>query len=363
MSYDKSRSFKHISIGKFYINTAAAGLTAFMLFSACGCNTGERASGATNPPLILSGNSSGMFQSAGPESTYGLYASETPDMTGSPSESGAPQTQPTDVPAGIGGNIQEELFDFSGLAYCIFDADSGSAVLSHNADQRLYIASITKLLTAMVALDYFGTEDYIPVREGYLDLLKTDPDIDAFGLKTGNSYNVGDLLKMLLIKSHGDAALTLAYGTEEISGEKFTDLMNAKAAALGMSQSHFDNPIGLDTGNGFTENYSCASDTVKLMLAACRNETVFSVCGMKTAVLKNGEKLNNTNALLGDGYKSEKYIFLGGKTGSTNASGVNLACAVQDRDSGKIYIIVYLHGGSTTAMFREIAAMAEYICR
>lgn len=84
---------------------------------------------------------------------------------------------------------------------------------------------------------------------------------------------------------------------------------------------------------------------------------------MKTAVLKNGEKLNNTNALLGDGYKSEKYIFLGGKTGSTNASGVNLACAVQDRDSGKIYIIVYLHGGSTTAMFREIAAMAEYICR
>ena len=303
----------------------------------CACDGTNKVTGSTKPPVILSTHGNG----------------ETGNSAGRDEIPGTPDTataEPTDRP------VFSETFTFTGGAYCILDTDGG-IVLERNADEQMYIASITKLLTALVAVDYFGIEESITVEKGYLDLIRANPDIDAYGMKEGQTYLVEDLLKMLLLRSYGDAALALQYGTEERTGRKFLDLMNEKAAELGMAKSHFDNPIGLDTGNNFAENYSSAWDAAKLMLAAYRNETVFSVCSLRSAELSFGAKLTNSNALMGDAYASDHYKVLAGKTGSTKAAGYNLACVAQGSEHGETYIFVYLHGTSSGVLNNELSGM------
>lgn len=323
------------------LRDAAAGVLVLLLAAGlCACSGGGKVTGSTKPPVIL--NPHGTPGNAA--ETDGLPETKTPaDETPDPSE----------VP------VVSETFPFTGGAYCILDAKTGGVVLARNADEQMYIASITKLLTALVAVDYFGMEETITVESGYLDLIRANPDIDAYGMREGQSYLVADLMKMLLLRSYGDAALALQYGTEERTGQNFLDLMNEKAAEIGMSKSHFDNPIGLDTGNNFHENYSTAWDAAKLMLAAYRNETVLSVCSLRTATLSFGKEISNTNALMGDSYASDQYKVIGGKTGSTKAAGYNVACAAKESNGESTYIIVYLHGSSAATLYGEMAEMLK----
>ena len=301
-----------------------------------GCASGEKNdSSNTYPPLIL----------------------EQGEKNGSVTENITAEPISTDVPVYVSTD-----FEFTGKAYIIANEADGSVIASKNADDVLYIASITKLLTALVALDHFEADDYITVQDGWFWLLERDKDIDAYGMKVGSTYKVEDILKLLIIKSYGDAALTLDYAVAEKTGRDFKELMNEKAASLGMADSHFDNAIGLDIGNGFTENYSTASDTAKLMRAAYNNELLFEICSMREAVLEMGATLKNTGKLFGAEYCTEKYSVLGGKTGSTNASGVSIACVCNDADSDMNYIIIYLNGNSTTNMCNEIAGMLDIIC-
>lgn len=341
----KRGSFRRLT-GPCGIRAAVAAFLALSLAAvSCACTAEEKqAAGGTHPPLVLSPHGTAdPSESEGPLFGDGL----PPSATTAQPETAAPTERP----------VFSETFPFTGGAYCILDADSGSVLLARNGEEQLYIASLTKLLTALVAVDYFEMDEKIEVRAGYLDLIRANPDIDAYGMKEGQSYLVEDLLKMLLLRSYGDAALALQYGTEERTGKNFLDLMNEKAAVLGMSRSHFDNPIGLDTGNDFPNNYSTAQDAARLMLAAYRSEAVFSVCSLWETVLSFGEKLSNSNALMGDAYASEQYAVLCGKTGSTRASGYNLACVAKGSGGGAAYVLVYLHGVSPRTMNNELSEM------
>lgn len=313
-----------------------------------GCNSKEGdAVGSTYPPLVLGGTPFGNDKK---DETETSYASEKPSET--PSATEAPV-----LPA-----FDDIDFSFSGNEYCLADAVTGEIYMSHNADEPTYIASITKLLTGLTALDYFSPEQEITVKNDWLKLMRTDPDIDGFGIKAGETYTVEDYLKMLIIKSYGDAALVLQYATAEVAGVDFLDLMNQKAEALGMKKSHFDNPIGLDTGNGFHNNYSTAADVVKLTVAAYKNPVLFEACCMRSAVVSNGKKLVSTVPIYGEKYQSDVYEVLGGKTGSTNASGVSYTCVAADSDTDRKYVVVYLNGHSSTNMYNEIAYLLNQIC-
>ena len=310
-----------------------------------GCNDGEKQGiGASYPPLVISTNVPG--ESLRP--TLEAGATQAAEAT---------QTPPSEMPV-----IDNNDYTFSGKAYCIADASTGAILMSENADTQTYIASITKLLTALTALDYFTPEDRITAKDEWLALMRKDKDIDGYGIKGGETYSVDDYLKMLIIKSYGDAALVLQYATAEAAGKDFIALMNEKAASFGMEDSHFDNPIGLDIGNNFTENYSTAADVVKLTAEAYKNETLFAVCCMRKGILENGKVLKSTVPIYGEAYINDSFAVLGGKTGSTEASGVSFACVGADSDTEYKYIIVYLNGKSSTKMYDEISAMFAEIC-
>ncbi len=251
--------------------------------------------------------------------------------------------------------------EISGSAICVIDEETGEIVYGKDTESRYYIASISKLLTALTAMDWVDTEENVTVKSGWLNLVKTDTSIDCYGLKAGDRVNVGDLFSMALVKSYGDAAECLRGIAEEKSGRNFIELMNEKAAEIGMTASHFDNTIGLDIGNNFTENYSTAHDAALLAAEAMKYPLIVQNCAGTKVEMKNGKVLSHSSPLLVKGTDDERISVVGGKSGSTKAAGATLAVSLVDNATGKHYAVAYLHGGNTEIIRTEIVYAVKYV--
>ena len=136
-------------------------------------------------------------------------------------------------------------------AYTAIDARTGEVLLSDKADKKVYPASTTKLMTAIVVLEKTKTNKNIKVTSKMIKALPSG--CSNYGIKAGESYKVGTLLNMLLICSAGDAGICLAIGVFG-SVDKCVAAMNRKCKTLGLKGTHFDNPIGIDIGNGYKKN-------------------------------------------------------------------------------------------------------------
>ena len=197
--------------------------------------------------------------------------------------------------------------------------------LEKNADERAYPASITKVLTALVALEKGNMEDLVTISAYAVKLSSANAKI---GMKEGEVYRLLDLMYGMLLPSGCDAAKAVA---EHVGGseEGFAELMNEKARELGMTSSHFTNASGLHDD----DMYTTARDLAILGAAAAQNDTL---CGMLTTQnytiteqtkgrvisVRNIDRLVN-EPKPGDYTKvSALYPWcIGGKTGSTNAAG------------------------------------------
>ena len=122
----------------------------------------------------------------------------------------------------------------------LMHADSGRVLYEKNADEHMLIASTTKIMTAIVVLEHCALDELVEVDERSAGI-----EGSSMYLKAGESYTVEDLLYGLMLASGNDAASALALHVAD-SLEDFAALMNEKAAALGMTESSFKNPHGLD---------------------------------------------------------------------------------------------------------------------
>ena len=197
--------------------------------------------------------------------------------------------------------------------------------LEKNADERAYPASITKIMTALVALEKGNMEDLVTISAHDVDLASANTKI---GVKEGEVYRLGDLMYGMLLPSGNDAARAVA---EQVGGteEGFAELMNAKARELGMTDSHFTNASGLHDDN----MYTTARDLARLGAAAAQNDALCEILmtpnytlteqtSKRTVSVRNIDRLVN-EPRPGDYTKvSALYTWcIGGKTGSTNAAG------------------------------------------
>lgn len=208
------------------------------------------------------------------------------------------------------------------------DYSSGEILFSKNKDKKLQIASTTKLMTALVAIEKTKPNDVITVPAFTVKPLDT-----TMGLSAGDKLKVSELLHGLLIESGADAAETLAI---RIGGSEqgFAALMNERAAKLGLTNTQFTNPVGHDSSG----NYSTASDLVKLARVAVTNPQVAEIVAKPsyTATSETGKKyyLVNTNKLLGGaGYK-------GIKTGTTFDAGQCLITLYNDGERDIIGVVL-----------------------
>ena len=213
----------------------------------------------------------------------------------------------------------------SAKAAILMHADSGRVLYEKTADEHMLIASTTKIMTAIVVLEHCELDDLVEV-----DSRSAGIEGSSMYLKAGESYTVEDLLYGLLLVSGNDAASALALHVAD-SMEEFAELMNAKAAELGMTESSFKNAHGLDEEG----HYSTARDMAKLAAYCMGNEDFARIAGTVSHTV--GEQtLVNHNRLL-----REYDGCLGLKTGYTMAAGRTLVtCAERD---GARYVCVTLN--------------------
>ncbi len=213
----------------------------------------------------------------------------------------------------------------------IFDRYTSEVVWAKDADKKRSVASLTKLMTALVVLDNKSLNDKVIVSKS-----DTRTSGTKMWLYQGEEITVANLLKGLLINSAADAAQTLARTTSG-SHKLFVEAMNAKALDLGLENTHFGDPVGLNDG----ENYSTARELGELAKVVLQNSFLQEVVKTESATVKstNGNlshSLENTNELL-----NSNLNVLGIKTGYTKkAGGCLIALASGNKSSDQIITIV-----------------------
>lgn len=236
-------------------------------------------------------------------------------------------------------------FELGVKAAMLYELNTGTMLYGNNLDQQMYPASLTKIMTCLLALEYGNLTDEITVTESAVSGI--DPDGSTANLWVGETMTLENLLYCLMVSSANDAACVIG---EYISGSvsDFVKLMNEKAQELDCTGTHFMNPHGLHD----PMHYTTARDIGKIMLAALEYpafETLYSTPSYDVPAtnLCESRHLESTNYFISTGrtagYYDERVI--GGKTGFTTPAGRCLACTAQDGDLKLLSVVL---GGDST---------------
>ena len=230
--------------------------------------------------------------------------------------------------------------DTSAAGVVLMDADSGRVLYAKNEDDKRLIASITKLMTALVALESgHALDEVVTVRPEW-----TGIEGSSLYLRAGEQLRLETLLYGMMLRSGNDAAEAVA-GYCGGSADTFVSAMNAKAREIGMRNSSFANPSGLNAD----EHYSTARDMAILAKACLENETLKTIVSTRSIALE-GRVFVNHNKLL------QQYEgCIGLKTGYTEKAGRTLVSAAQ-RD-GMTLICVTLNAPDD---WRDHASLFDY---
>ena len=208
--------------------------------------------------------------------------------------------------------IPISVFADSGKSTIVMDIDSGRILYQKNINQKKLIASISKIMTCIIVLENCDIESSITVGDEVLSMYGT-----SLYIEKGEVLKIKDLLYGLMLRSGNDAAITLAYNT--LGYDKFINKMNEKAGEIGMKNTIFSNPHGLDDD---TKNYSTAYDMALLSRYAYNNQIYRKIIGTKKYNTKSNLKSYiwyNRMSLLNN-YKN----CIGGKNGYTPKAGKTL---------------------------------------
>ena len=206
-------------------------------------------------------------------------------------------------------------------AAMLVSLDTDEVLYEKNADKKVYPASITKIMTTLLILESekYDPEAKIAMTEEALDLISgTGSSVSL--LKAGEEITQLDLVYMVLMSSYGDCSLLAAihYGG---SVENFVNMMNSRAAELGLTGTHYENPIGLH----HEQNYTTARDTYILTKFALQNETFKEVCESTRHTVQtsmSGQRVLSTTNFLQDNTTNYYYTYAKGvKTGYTDEAG------------------------------------------
>ena len=196
-------------------------------------------------------------------------------------------------------------------AACLIDADSGMVLFAKNADEKLPMASTTKIMTALIALESSDLSDTITFSAHAASM----PDVQLNAM-SGEQFTLRDLLYSLLLESHNDTAVAIA---EHVSGstEAFADKMNEKAAELGLSSTHFVTPNGLDAD----EHYTTAKELCLIASYALQNQTFCKIIRTPAHSFANRTNTKQYHVTNHDAFLTNYAGAIGIKTGFTGNAG------------------------------------------
>ena len=239
--------------------------------------------------------------------------------------------------AETGQQEEKEKLSLNARAAVLMDADSGRILYGKNETMVFPMASTTKIMTLIVALEHNEPDQIVMASAGASAM----PEV-RLGVHEGERYRMEDLYYAMMLESFNDAAMMIAEGTVG-SVENFAELMNEKAISLGCTQTYFITPNGLDAADEKGVHSSTAEDMAKIMRYAIDNEDFLKITqtadySFTDCDRKRSFEVHNKNVLLTmmDGV-------LSGKTGYTADAGYCYVCAVKKDD--RTFIAALLGSG------------------
>lgn len=306
------------------------------------------------------------------------------------------------------------LDEVTAQAYCVYDKTTGEVILSRAPNDMIYPASMTKILTAQLGLDYLDTDDYLTVSQNAIDA--TTSDSTLMGLCVGETIKVSELLYGMLLPSGNDAANVVAEGTiealfnqypstsesvgpdgvnasyfENLMGMTsseiletstltcFALLMNLRAQNLGCTGSHFTNANGLHD----EMHYTTAYDLTLIIAKAVENPDFCTIISSPTHIFaatnihtEDGWSIvKNTNNLLNDpwlaattpeGEDTHLTALVGGKTGTTSDAGTGMTLYTVNENGHELMIAVcgipYEEASWQTRYVASVTAYGNLAC-
>lgn len=239
----------------------------------------------------------------------------------------------------------DKLESISAEAWMLVDDNTGFVISQKYANEPAFMASLTKMMTCLLALENGNMTDTVKITEDVF--IAKDSRV-----RLGDGYVMSHLIDEMMLVSDNDAAYALA---KQIGGDTLTfcEMMNEKAAYLGMTNTHFANPNGMPN----FENYSSASDLIRLSRYCMRDSSFAQIVGTKEKDIRltDGRHMpcRNTNVLLTT-YEG----CIGIKTGFTRQAGNCLASAAT-REGVTLYLVL-LNSRSMSSRFTESAILLDY---
>lgn len=247
-------------------------------------------------------------------------------------------------------------------ASLIVNNTKNEVIFSNNAYEKMYPASITKILTALVVLNHGNMTDTVVISKNATSI--TEVGAKLVGFKEGDQVNLESLLEVFLLYSGNDAGIALA---EHIAGtvEEFAKMMNDTAKSLGAVHSNFVNPHGLHDDNHYTTAY----DLYLIFNELTEYDEFLSIINKDKVVLSY---LNEDNKYINKEFQTtNRYIkgvesapvgitVVGGKTGTTGKAGNCLILYSKDNDDNA-YISVLMKVGSGNSLYAQMTRLLEMI--
>lgn len=245
----------------------------------------------------------------------------------------------------------------------LFDVDGQDVLYAYNMHERIYPASITKIMTALLALENGNLDDEVTISKNG-DASSFSIYAQVCGLQEGEVWTLEDLLNALLIYSGNDVAVAVA---EHIGGsvEQFAEMMNARARELSAVNTHFVNPHGLHDD----EHYTTAYDLYLIFNECIKDERFVEiinkdVCYLKVKAADGTDKEVSYRAtnLYADGSarKPENMTLVGGKTGTTDDYKRCLILLSYD-DEEHPYISVIIGADDKNILYQDMTALIEAV--
>lgn len=247
-------------------------------------------------------------------------------------------------------------------AAILFETSTGNILYSKNASEKLYPASTTKILTAIIAIENCELDEIVTVSKNAVDSVPSG--YSNAGLIAGEQLSIENLLYALMLNSANEAANVLA---EHVSGsiDEFAILMNQKAEEIGCTNSHFTNANGMHND----EHYTTALDMALIANYCMKNDTFREIVSTTTYTLPSTNKyskkdriMKNTNQLINQSSKYYLESAIGIKTGYTTQAG-NCLISSAKKDDIELICVTLKAGSSTNESgyrFSDSKALLEY---
>lgn len=244
----------------------------------------------------------------------------------------------------------------SSTAASIFRLDDSEVFFAKNVHEKLYPASLTKVMTGLIALKYGNLEDVVTITE---ESIITESGAKTCGFKVGDKLTLEELLNASLVYSGNDAAMAIAIHMAG-SQEEFARMMNDEAKLLGATNTNFVNPHGLSDD----AHYSTAYDLYLIFNESIKFEEFIAIVNKESYQLQYTDALGvlkentfaTTNQYFTTKENPEGFTVLGGKTGTTNAAGSCLILLSKDSLETS-YVSIILKADGSDLLYTEMSSL------